>query len=109
MFVSNIKEDRTDMDLLYGCLLDWGLPLSLPHKMETLDGFSLHTVNDGEGGAALIACFDANISEKVVREIAKRQPLRAVFRDSGFESDSNKINVGEIFKLIAPETKVKVI
>ena len=102
---SNIKPDRTDMDLLYGCLLDWGLPLSMPHTHENIDGFTIHTYNNGD----LVACFDERISEKAIREIARRKPLRAVFRDSSFTSSPEKINVFEIFKLLAPNTKVRVI
>ena len=102
---SNIKDDRTDLDLLFGCLIDWGLPLSLPYKSEQIDGCTVHTYNDGD----LIACFDANIPESVVKEIAKRKPLRAVFRDSGFASSPEKINVFEIFKLYAPDTGIKVL
>ena len=96
---SNIKDDRTDLDLLFGCLIEWGLPLSLPYKSEQIDGCTVHTYNDGD----LIACFDANIPESVVKEIAQRRPLRAVFRDSGFASSPEKINVFEIFKLYMPE------
>ena len=96
---SNIKDDRTDLDLLFGCLIDWGLPLSLPYKSEKINGCTVHTYNNGD----LIACFEANISESVVKEIAKRKPLRAVFRDSGFASSPEKINVFEIFKLYMPE------
>ena len=96
---SNIKDDRTDLDLLFGCLIDWGLTLSLPYKSEQIDGCTVHTYNDGD----LIACFDANIPESVVKEIAQRKPLRAVFRDSGFASSPEKINVFEIFKLYMPE------
>jgi len=102
---SNIKPDRTDMDLLFGCLLDWGLPLSMPHTHEKIDGFTVHTYNDGD----LIACFEERISEKAIREIAGRKSLRAVFRDSGFNSSPEKINVFEIFKLLAPNTNVRVI
>lgn len=102
---SNIREDRTDLDLLFGCLLDWGLPLSMPYSSEQIDGCTVHTYNDGD----LIACFDENVPESVVKEIAKRQPLRAVFRDSSFVNSPAKINVTEIFKLIAPDTRVKVI
>ena len=102
---SNIKSDRTDLDLLFGCVLDWGLPLSLPYSSEEMSGVKIHTYNDGD----LIACFDENVPEDVVREIAKRQPLRAVFRDSSFSNSPAKINVGEIFKAIAPDTSVKVI
>ena len=97
--VSNIKDDRDDLDLLFGCLLDWGLPLSLPYKSEQIEGCTVHTYNDGD----LIACFDANIPESVIREIARRKPLRAVFRDSGFADSPSKINVFEIFKLYMPE------
>ena len=97
--ISNIKEDRTDLDLLFGCLLDWGLPLSLPYTSEQIDGCTVHTYNDGD----LIACFDANVPESVVKEIAKRKPLRAVFRDSSFADSPAKINVFEIFKLYMPE------
>lgn len=96
---SNIKDDRTDLDLLFGCLIDWGLPLSLPYKFEQIDGCTVHTYNDGD----LIACFDANVPKSVVKEIAKRKPLRAVFRDSGFASSPEKINMFEIFKLYMPE------
>lgn len=97
--VSNIKEDRTALDLFFGCLLDWGLPLSMPYDSEEIDGCTVHTYNDGD----LIACFDKNIPESVVKEIAKRKPLRAVFRDAGFADSPAKINVFEIFKLYMPE------
>ena len=99
MMESNIKPDRTALDLLFGCLLEWGLPLSMPYRSETIDGCTVHTYNDGD----LIACFDANVPESVVKEIAKCKPLRAVFRDSSFASSPAKINVFEIFKLYMPE------
>ena len=102
---SNIKSDRTDLDLLLGCLLEWGLPLSMPYTSEQIDGYNVHTYNDGD----LIACFDENIPDSVIKEIARRQPLRAVFRDSSFNGSPAKINVGEIFKMQAPDTRVKVI
>lgn len=102
---SNIKPDRTDLDLLFGCLLEWGLPLSLPYSSEEIDGFTVHDYNDGD----LIACFDENVPDSVVKAIAKKQPLRAVFRDNSFSDSPSKINVGEIFKLLAPNTRVKVI
>lgn len=109
----NIKEDRNDMDLLYACLLDWGLPLSMPHTQEQIDGFTVHTYNDGD----LIACFDKDISNDVVKEIARRcgsperkgLATRAVFRDLSFANSPAKINVEEIFKLLAPNTSVRVI
>ena len=105
MLESNIKEDRTDLDLLFGCLLEWGLPLSMPYASEQIEGCTVHTYNEGD----LIACFDKNIPDSVIKEIAKRQPLRAVFRDSSFNGSPAKINVGEIFKMLAPDTRVKVI
>jgi adenine-specific DNA-methyltransferase len=105
MLESNVKPDRTDLDLLFGCLLEWGLPLSLPYTSETIEDCTVHTYNDGDQ----IACFDENVPETVIKTIAKRQPLRAVFRDSSFVSSPEKINVGEIFKLLAPDTRVKVI
>lgn len=97
--VSNIKDDRTDLDLLFGCLIDWGLPLSMPYTSEEIEDCTVHTYNGGD----LIACFEQNIPESVIREIAKRKPLRAVFRDSGFADSPSKINVFEIFKLYMPE------
>ena len=105
MLESNVKSDRSDLDLLFGCLLEWGLPLSLPYSSEEIDGCTVHNYNDGD----LIACFDENVPDSVIKEIAKRQPLRAVFRDSSFANSPSKINVGEIFKLMAPDTRVKVI
>lgn len=102
---SNIKPDRTDLDLLFGCLLEWGLPLSMPYTSEQIKDCTVHTYNDGD----LIACFDENIPDTVIKEIAKRRPLRAVFRDSSFADSPAKINVGEIFKLLAPDTRVKVL
>ena len=107
---SNIKEDRTSLDLLFGCLLEWGLPLSLPYTSEQIDGCTVHTYNDGD----VVACFDENIPDSVIKTIAKRRyhgscALRAVFRDSSFADSPAKINVGEIFKLLSPDTRVKVI
>lgn len=102
---SNIKEDRTDLDLLYGVMLEWGVPLSLPHKQEKMGGKTVHFVN----GSDLVGCFDENINETVIRDIAKQKPLRVVFRDSSFSNSPDKINVTEIFKTISPETTIKVI
>ena len=102
---SNIKEDRTDLDLLFGCLLEWGLPLSLPYQSESIEGCTVHNYNDGD----LIACFDENIPDSVIKTIAKRKPLRAVFRDSSFAGSPAKINVTQIFKELAPDTSVKVL
>ena len=110
---SNIKEDRTDLDLLFGCLLDWGLPLSMPYRSEKIGNCTVHTYAPGDAALnvpdALIACFDSNVPENVIKGIAKRKPRRAVFRDSSFASSPEKINVFEIFKLYAQDTDVKVI
>ena len=103
--VSNIKDDRTDLDLLYACLLDWGVEIHLPHTSTALDGCTVHNVDNG----ALMACFSPNVPRSVVEYMAEQQPLRAVFRDSAFASDDAKINVTEIFKNLSPDTKVKVI
>lgn len=102
---SNIKDDRTDIDLLYGVLLDWGVPLSLPHKTEKIGGKDVHFVNDTD----LVACFEEHVPEEVIRAIAIRKPLRVVFRDSSFRNSPDKINVTEIFKTLSPETTIKVI
>ena len=77
----------------------------MPYKSEKIENCTVHTYNDGD----LIACFDENVPDSVIKEIAKRKPLRAVFRDSGFDGSPAKINVGEIFKMLAPDTRVKVI
>lgn len=103
--VSNIKPDRTDLDLLYACLLDWGVEISLSHTQEVIDGCTVHNVDNG----ALCACFDERVPLSVIDYMAKQQPLRAVFRDSSFAADDSKINVTEIFKNLSPDTKVKVI
>ena len=103
--VSNIKPDRTDLDLLYACLLDWGVEISLSHTQEVIDGCTVHNVDNG----ALCACFAERVPLSVIDYMAKQQPLRAVFRDSSFAADDSKINVTEIFKNLSPDTKVKVI
>lgn len=99
----NIKADRTPEDLLFQVLVDWGVDLALPIAQETIAGKTVFFVD----GNALAACFDPNISEDLVKELAKRKPLRAVFRDSSYDSDSVKINVEQIFKLLSPETEIK--
>lgn len=101
--IDNIKEDRTPEDLLFQVLLDWGVDLSLSIKEETVEGKNVFFVD----GNALAACFDKEISEELVKELATRKPLRAVFRDSGYGTDSVKINVEQIFKLISPSTDIK--
>ena len=122
LFADNVKEDRTELDLLYGCMVDWGVPLSLPLTKETIDaadghtlakdngtianghkgrtlqadgnGVTVYTVNDGD----LVACFGKPITDKVVKAMADKAPLRVLFRDSCFEKDEQKINIFEQFK-----------
>ena len=91
---SNIKEGRTDLDLLFGAMLDWGVQLSLPMSKETVDGCDIYTVNEGD----LVACFSENVTENVVAAMASKMPLRVLFRDSCFDEDKAKINVFELFK-----------
>ena len=102
---SNIKEDRGDLDLLFGCLLEWGLPLSLSYRSEEIDGCLVHDYHEGD----LLACFAENVPDSVIRYMARKQPLRAVFRDSSFADSPAKINVTEIFKELSPDTSVKVL
>jgi len=103
----NIKEDSTPEDLLFQVLLDWGVDLSLPVTKETIMGKDVFFVD----GNALVACFDRDggVTEDLVRGIARREPLRVVFRDAGFKDDNIKINVEQIFKAISPHTEVKTI
>jgi len=102
--VNNIKPDRNDPeDLLFQVLLDWGVDLTLPIRKEKLEGKNVFFVDED----ALVACFDMSISEDLVKALAELKPLRVVFRDNGFESDSVKINVDQIFKQLSPSTEVK--
>jgi adenine-specific DNA-methyltransferase len=101
--VDNIRPDRTSEDLLFQVLVDWGLDLALPIAQETIAGKSVFFVD----GNALAACFDTGITDELVKEVAKRKPLRAVFRDSSYGSDSVKINVDQIFRLLSPDTEVR--
>ena len=94
LFLNNIKTDRNDLDLLFGCMLDWGVQLSLPMTQEEVDGKTIYTVNDGD----LVACFAENVSEDVVKAMAEKMPLRVIFRDSCFAQDADKINIYETFK-----------
>lgn len=94
LFLNNIKSDRTDLDLLFGCMLDWGVQLSLPMTTEEVDGKMIYTVNEGD----LVACFADKVTDNVVRAMAEKQPLRVIFRDSCFDRDADKINIYETFK-----------
>ncbi|MCR5362241.1 MAG: site-specific DNA-methyltransferase [Bacteroidales bacterium] len=93
-YLNNIKKGRTDLDLLFGCMLDWGVKLSLPMTSEEVDGKMVYTVNEGD----LVACFAEKVTDNVVKAMANKQPLRVIFRDSCFEQDADKINIYETFK-----------
>ena len=105
IFTDNIKPDRKSEDLLFQVLLDWGVDLSLPIRKETIQGKTVFFVDEN----ALVACFDTGVNEDLVKELAGFEPLRVVFRDSGFVSDAVKINVEQIFKQMSPGTEVKAI
>ena len=94
MLEDNIKEDRTDLDLLFDCMLRWGVELSLPLSSKKVGDCTIHIVNDGD----LVACFDGTITDQVIDAIAEMSPLRVVFRDSSFEEASQKMNLFELFK-----------
>ena len=101
----NIKPDRTPEDLLFQVLLDWGVDLSLPIRKETIQGKTVFFVN--EPPYDLVTCFDIGVNEELVKELARFEPLRVVFLDTGFASDAVKINVGQIFKQMSPHTEVR--
>lgn len=105
LFLNNIKADRDDLDLLFGCLLDWGVKLSLPMTSEEVDGKMIYTVNEGD----LVACFADKVTENVVKAMADKMPLRVIFRDSCFEQDADKINIYETFKQLMDWTDEQVV
>lgn len=107
IFTDNIKSDRKPEDILFQVLLDWGVDLSLPIRKETIQGKTVFFVN--EPPYDLVACFDTGVNEDLVKELARFEPLRVVFRDTGFVSDAVKINVEQIFKQMSPGTEVKAI
>lgn len=92
--LDNIKDDRTGLDLLFDCMLRWGVELSLPLSTTKVGGCTIHNVNDGD----LVACFDGDVTEAVIDAIAKLSPLRVVFRDSSFNEAAQKMNLFELFK-----------
>ena len=94
LFLNNVKSDRTDLDLLFGAMLNWGVQLSLSMTSEEVDGKMIYSVNDGD----LVACFAEDITENIVKAMADKQPLRVLFRDSCFARDDAKINVFETLK-----------
>lgn len=112
-YVSNVKEGRSELDLLFQCILEYHLPLTLSHTTETIDDVNIHTYaypsDDEADSPELVACFNENMTENVVRHIAKKHPVGAVFRDTSFASSPAKINVAEIFKALSPGTEIRVL
>ena len=100
---SNVKEDRTDEDLLFQILLDWGINLTLPIKRESINNKEVYFVDED----TLAACFEDDINEEFVKELAKRKAMRVVFKESGFKSDEMKINIDQIFTQLSPDTEVR--
>ena len=105
LFTESLKTDRTGDDLLFQVMLDWGLDLSLPIADESLEGSNVFSIAED----SLLACFDGLVTDAVVRAMAVRRPLRAVFKDSGFTSDAVCINAEQIFREMSPETEVRAI
>lgn len=103
--VDSIKQGRTAEDLLFQVLVDWGVDLTLPIRRETVQGKTVFFVDEN----ALVACFDTGVTEELVKELAGHEPIRVVFRDTGFVSDAVKINVEQIFRQLSPSTEVKAI
>ena len=103
----NIKSDRSDLDLLFECVLDWHLPLSCPFKTVTVAGHQVYDYNDGD----LLACFETEVGESFVHALAQRElkPLRGVMRDSCFQDSASKINLSELFKTLLPEVQLRVL
>lgn len=104
LLTESVKPDRTGEDVLFEVLVDWGLDLSSPITAENVAGHEVFIVEDD----ALVACFD-DIDDELVRTIASRTPLRAVFKDSGFATDAARINAAQVFKQLSPDTDLKVL
>lgn len=101
--VDNVKDDRNAEDLLFQIMLDWGLELSLPIHIETIQGKQVYCVAKD----ALIACFDDGITEELVKQLAGKQPLRLLFRDNYYANNDVKINAGQLVKQLSPKTELK--
>ncbi len=99
----NIKQDRNSEDLLYACFIKFALELNIPYEIKDVDGFKIYVVNENE----LVACFDKNITMKVVEAMADLKPMRVVFRDNSFATSADRINAEQIFKYRSPETDEK--
>ena len=105
LLAENIRPDRVDEDLVFQVMVDWGLDYSLPMVKESIRGCDVYSIDSG----ALVACFAKQMHAEVISEMARMQPLRVAFLDSSFETDSQRINVEQIFRELSPATQVKVI
>ena len=107
--VDNVKEDRTDLDLLYGVLTQSALELNRPLETRDMDESTVYLYDYIGELSGLVACFSNSVSEETIKEIARIKPLTAVFRDSSFPDSQAKVNLSEHFRILSPDTKVKVI
>lgn len=103
--IESVKPDRTDEDLLFHVLVDWGLDLAEKIEVQTFQGTRILSVADD----SIVACFSRDLSSELVQIMARRRPLRAVFLDAGFTDDAARINAEQIFREISPETEVRAI
>ncbi|MGO1315689.1 MAG: hypothetical protein ACTMIR_01425 [Cellulomonadaceae bacterium] len=103
--INSVRSDRDAYDLLFQVLIDWALDLSEPVVVEQVDGREILSVAEG----ALVACFSGDINPTIISEVARRQPLRAVFLDSGFATDAARINAEQVFREVSPATEVRAI
>ena len=104
-FGDTIKEDRNALDLLFQIMLELGTPLSAKIEVKEIAGYTVYVVAEGY----MMACFADHVSENLIKEIAERQPCYAIFREKGLRSDSDRINMDQIFEGLSPETKRRVL
>ncbi len=103
--IINIKDDREPEDLLFQVLLDWGVDLTLPIVREEINGKTVYLVDED----TLVACFDDDLDKEFAKEIAMKKPLRAVFKESGYKQDEDKINIDQVIKQFSPDTEIRAI
>lgn len=107
--INNIKSNRTSLDLLFEVISHSALPLDLPFEQDVIGSSIIYKYGYYGDGTGLIGCFDDDVAEDAIKEIAKMKPLMAAFRDSSFKASSDKINLSEHFRVISPETRIKIL
>ena len=107
--VDNIKEDRTDLDLLFGVLIQLALELNRPIETCEIEESTVYLYDYLGEVSGIVACFSEQISDEAIKQIAKLKPLTAVFRESSFADSQAKVNLAEHFRVLSPDTKVRVI